>query len=236
MISEHLLQEAKARFGIIDSRIFDKVEYFYRPITLNEYKYIMNVLPPNATDAELEDLAVKIGVFFPANVDIDSMRAGHVSQLADEILRISGFTDLDYLVSTLAKYREQLEEATYMMKAFVIAAMPAYTEEDLDELPVELLIKKVAFAEKIITVQQAANGLPPEAAVAFAFGGLEQEETAGIDKEKLLSKIVETERETSGKVASRDVLREFDEKTLAAMSGTPKATDPIADKLRQSLY
>ena len=243
MIPDQLYQEVKRRFGNIEHTQLDKTTFFYRPITLEEYKYITKLLPEDYLDTDLEDILVKIAVVYPTDINFDKIKAGHVTTLADQILRISGLSDLDFLVNTLEKYRQEVEEASYMMKAFVLATMPAYTEEDLDQLTIELLIRKVALAEKIVTVQQATLGLPSEAAFSFAFGGEEpQKESspkpqnkAPIDKEKLLSKLAENEFETSGNARAKEAFRNFDETTLEAMAGTPKPIDPIAERLRQAL-
>lgn len=244
MISDQQRYELKTRFGNVFSAELGKKEYIFRPLTLQEYRYIISILDDSATDADLEDYVVKMAVVDPPNVDLDKMKAGHVSSLADQILKISGFTDVNFLVESLENTRKELEEASYMMKAFILAAMPAYTEEDLDQLSIVLLIRKLALAEKILGVQQAASGLPPEAQILFAFGSpegelidpaAEQKTQAPINKEKLLSKVVATERETSGKSISREALAEFDEQTLLHMAGTPKGRDPIAEKLRQAL-
>lgn len=242
MIPNHIRQEIIARFGNLEEVSFKTITYYCRPITINEYKYVVSSLAETASDTDLEDLVFRIGVVYPENIDIDRTLAGHITSVADVILRISGLTDLGYLVSTLEKYRSEVEESIYMMKAFIMATMPAYTEEDLDQYTVELLIKKVALAEKITMVQQATLGLPPEAAFAFAFGSTEPEEEVfveqkrqPINKDKLLSKIAQAEYETSGNPYAKETLKEFDEDTLSAMTGTPKMKDPIAEKLRRSL-
>ena len=130
------------------------------------------------------------------------------------------------------------------MKAIIIAAMPGYTDEDLDKYTLDSLIKKMVLAEKVITVQQAASGIPEDMAVLFAFGEQSQQtaptkepqqKTEPINKDKLLSKITSTERGTSGTSVAREVLEKFDEDTLMKISGNPDARDPIAEKLRQTL-
>lgn len=47
------------------------------------------------------------------------------------------------------------------MKAFVLAAMPVYRSEDLDDLTFSQLSEKVALAEKIIEIKQSMNGVEP---------------------------------------------------------------------------
>lgn len=239
MITQNQRFELKQRYGNIYSTVLGKVEYIFRPLTIEEYRYILDSTGDGKTDADLEDVAVSFGVVSPNPLDLDKMKAGHVSALAEEILRVSGFIDIDFLSNLLNTYRDDLEEATYMMKAIIIAAMPSYTDEDLDKYTLDSLLKKMVLAEKVITVQQAASGIPEDMAVLFAFGGQEQQEpqqkTEPINKDKLLSKITSTERGTSGTSVAREVLEKFDEDTLMKISGNPAARDPIAEKLRQTL-
>lgn len=246
MITDQQRYELKKQFGNVYSTTLGGIEYVFRPLTIEEYEYILEIIGESGIDADLEDYAVRFSVVDPPNVNLDKMKAGHVTALADEILRISGFVEIDYLVELLTSHRASMEKATAMMKAIVIAAMPSYTDEDLNSLTMDKLLEKLALAEKIISVQQAASGLPSDMSVLFAFDGQPipeqqvqvqpEQKREPISKEKLLSKIANTERETSGKGVSREILSQFDEETLLKMSGVPQGRDPIAERLKQALY
>jgi hypothetical protein len=47
------------------------------------------------------------------------------------------------------------------MKAFVLAAIPTYKPDDLDEMTFSQLSEKVALSEKIIEIKQTMNGIEP---------------------------------------------------------------------------
>lgn len=243
MISDSARISLQLRYGDVFSTVINKEEVFFRALTLSEYKQIIVIVGDDAASVDIEDKVVQTAVVHPA-LNIDKMKAGHVTALAEEILKISGFTDELFLKGLLHEARLNIDEASYMMKAFVLAAMPAYTEEDLEELTLKQLLRKVALAEKIITVQQATMGIPEEYSVRFAIGSDPDAQESvvntphtrrSVDKESLIEKFRSTEGEMSGKAMTPTVLEKFDEESLTLMMGVPKPNDPFAEKLHKAM-
>lgn len=242
MIPDSTRVSLQLRYGEIFSTVIEGKEIIFRALTLSEYKQIALTVGEDLSGVDLEDMAVQFAVVHP-QLDIDRMKAGHVAALAEEILKVSGFTDEQYLVHYLSAARQDSDEVSFMMKAFILATMPAYTEEDLNELTIKQLLDKVALAEKIIEVQQASLGIPEEYAVKFALVSSEEQiqqpqrskPSKEASKEQIISKLIATEGEMTGKRISEEALKNFDEDSLTLMMGIPKQNDPFADKLFKAM-
>jgi hypothetical protein len=90
----------------------------------------------------------------------DRTAAGVVTALAEQIFEVSGFASPKRMKAVLEQKRERASgDVRILMKAFVLATMPGYTEEALDELTFDGLATKVALAELVLTVQQQAMGM-----------------------------------------------------------------------------
>lgn len=148
-----MIAEWKRRHGQIYAADVAGVEYIFRAITFKEYDDITKVKDSQA-DIE-EDIAISCVL----NVSPDSIRtakSGVATVLADQILEMSGLGGARHVKERLAHHRDQAQQVNNLMKAFILAAMPAYTEEQLDEYNFEQLAKKVALAEEIIKVNLSA--------------------------------------------------------------------------------
>lgn len=146
----------KKRHGQIFSVGFRDEEYVFRAVTISEY-YDLSLHKNDFSSADTEDAIVKAALLYPQKLDSDSAPAGLVSTLAEEILNISGFNDAKYAKSLVEEYRQNADDVWVLMKAIIIAAMPAYAEEHLDSLSFEQLAKKVVLAEKILELQKASR-------------------------------------------------------------------------------
>jgi hypothetical protein len=81
--------------------------------------------------------------------------------LAQKIIDVSGFYSARLAKNTLNEKREKSGEVRNLMKAFVLAAIPTYRPDDLDEMTFSQLSEKVALSEKIIEIKQTMNGIEP---------------------------------------------------------------------------
>jgi hypothetical protein len=81
--------------------------------------------------------------------------------LAQKIIDVSGFYSARLAKNTLSEKREKSGEVRNLMKAFVLAAIPTYRPDDLDEMTFSQLSEKVALSEKIIEIKQTMNGIEP---------------------------------------------------------------------------
>lgn len=149
-------------------------EYIFRPLKVKEHAEIER--HKEWSSPEIEDYIVATALIHPQFSDVElTATAGTISSLAHEILNISGYGKANYAQKTIDNARERVNEAINLMKIFIIAAMPAYTDISLDDFTYAELAMKVALAEKIIEVRQGGATLAlidPE---------------AEIEKEKLLA-------------------------------------------------
>lgn len=202
------ITEWKRKFGniySIDSH-YNRVPavYVFRPLTLKEYESVV-LLHESISSAETEEQLVSMALLFPEVVDFEHTPAGLVSSIAEEIFAVSAFNDPKQAADAMEEARGDKSDVTNLMKAMVLAAMPAYKEEDLDTLTFLQLAQKVALAEQIIEVQKA-----------IAVGAdLSLEIT---DPEEAAE---EYERKRQQYIASRS-------------PGAPLPDDPIARKLKQA--
>ena len=81
--------------------------------------------------------------------------------MAQKIIDVSGFYSARLAKNTLSEKREKSGEVRNLMKAFVLAAIPTYRPDDLDEMTFSQLSEKVALSEKIIEIKQTMNGIEP---------------------------------------------------------------------------
>lgn len=138
----------KAQYG----PIYQVEEFIFRGVTLGESSRIFK---SKMSSAEKEEELVRTAVLWPADFDLDYMPAGIVSSIADEIRSASGAGDPKVAKALLDGFRERNETSIdHIMKALIIAAMPAYTDEQLDEYTFPKLLEKVALAESILRIHK----------------------------------------------------------------------------------
>lgn len=250
MIPEDLERSLKQRYGASFGIEIQGQVFGFRPLTRAEYKHIDSSL---SDTVDFEDAVVQTAVVYPQGFNFGKMKAGHVTQLANSILQCSGFTDPNFLDGLLKEARKEAADASTLMKAFVIATMPSYTDEDLDQFTMHQLIHKVALAERIISVQQATMGIGEEHAIFFGLGLEEPEEevrqVAPVKKkqqqpeklpsrENLLSTIrssVAKQGYDGGSPVDDLVFSSFDDESLTRAAGIPRPDDPISRKLREAM-
>ena len=100
-------------------------------------------------------------VVHPKDFDYNSIPAGMVSSISDEILDFSGFQTPKKAKSILDAKREKAGSVRGLMKAFVLATIATDSPEFLETLSFSQLAERVALAEQIIRVKQAINGMEP---------------------------------------------------------------------------
>lgn len=151
-----IIQRLKHEYGDIFGIELDGVEYIYRSLTLDEINKADQLLE----DTDREDFYAKSAVLFPDKFDIDNMRAGDVITLAEAVMSVSGILDVETVKGYLIQARESLSsDVITVMKSYIIAAMPSYREEELNNFTMKQLIAKLVLAEQILTLQQVVMGL-----------------------------------------------------------------------------
>ena len=148
--------ETIAKWKFEFGEIFSLGGYIFRPLKVGEYKSIANHKDWNAT--EIEDFIVKTTILHPKFEDLESL-AGLISSLSEEVMNISCFGEVSFAKKALSKSRENVNQVTNLMKVFILAAMPQYTDEKLDQYTFSELSLKVALAEKILEVKQGGMSL-----------------------------------------------------------------------------
>lgn len=218
---------------------FDGVDYTYRALTIEEIQFSHQI----QDETELEDHFVNLATLEP-EINWDKIKAGIVTQLAELIMSVSGILDLESITGYLGQTRDRIStDVISIMKAYILAAMPAYTLEELDSLTIRQMIDRVVLSEQILTLQQAIMGIESDG-VKIHIVPVDQEEPKASGKsqkrrtetkEDLLRKIHKSEAKTVDQFAPgterRHMLNDLDEDLLEKMVGQADSQDPIAAKL-----
>jgi len=139
----------------------DGTEYLFRSLTLKEVKlveaFIINQIK---NTIEIEDYCLETCLLYPTDVDLDDLAPGTAKQIAEEILRVSGAADADYIIHSMLDTRMRLDGDILLdVKSYIISAMPQYTDNELDKYTLLELIEKLILAEKILTLQSQLAGV-----------------------------------------------------------------------------
>ena len=90
-ITKEQIEEWKKKYGRVRKLSVNEIDYYYRPLDLDEYYSVQEVA--NATegnsDAVGQEQVIRLGVLSP--VLAEKIPAGVTIKLSDEILRLSGF-------------------------------------------------------------------------------------------------------------------------------------------------
>lgn len=180
-----LITQLKLQYGDIFGIELGGVEYIYRALTIDE----INSASQFKDDVDIEDYYVKTAVLYPENFDVDNVSAGYIMTLAEAIMSVSGILD----VETVKKYLEDTRvkitnDVVSIMKAYIIAAMPTYREDELDSLTIKGMIEKVVLSEQILTLKQAVMGVPSEGVKVQIISAEEFEEVQKPKENKKLNK------------------------------------------------
>lgn len=236
MIDASVIADWRLQYGDIYTANLGGKDYYFRALTLGEIEFVKNRFVEDPSSADLEDAYVEVGLIYP-NDNLDKMKAGYISSLAQEIMRVSGISDAEFTIQSLQDTRIAVEEdIVEMMKVFVMTAMPIATEDYLNSLNMKQLVKKVIQSEKILSLQQTVNGIESDGGVVFQILAVQDEPPAQqkkpVDRDELLRRIRRDEKEQTGRVSN---IEQLDETLLVKAAGTINPNDPIARKLMEAL-
>lgn len=162
MITAELLYAVKKQYGSVFQTSLKKQQVLFRELTFAEFDQIaQHQVSGDFSSADVEELIIKFSVVYPENLDINNYPPGLISSLAEEILEESGFSSAKRAKSILEEKRAKSSEVRSLMKAFVLATIPSYSPENLDDMTFSKLAENVALAEKIIEIKQNINGMQP---------------------------------------------------------------------------
>lgn len=160
MIDAEIIFGFKKKYGNIYSVEIKNWTLVFRELTFLEYDQVLAYQELEGYSfADVEDLILSWSIIYPENFDIYKIPPGNVTTLAQDILDLSGFTSARIAKQILEEKRYLATEVKNLMKAFVLAAMPYYTPDQLESMTFSELAEKVALAEKIIEIKQGINGI-----------------------------------------------------------------------------
>lgn len=203
-VDEQVLRGWKQQYGQIYSVDVRGEEYVFRPLTFREFDHVRDDMD---SSADAEEQIVAAALLQPEALD-DRVPAGVVTAIAMQVMEISGFGNPKRMKAVLEDKRQRADgDVRTLMKAFVVATMPAYTDDELDDLTFDELATKVAFAEQVLKVHQESVGVEADLKVH----------------------IIDPEEE------AEEVAREAQKHVAQKKPGTAGWNDPIAMKLFDAL-
>lgn len=212
MLSPEDIVKLKTLYGeVFEIPIHGSLSVVFRALTFAEFDDLA-ITEDYISAVDSEDNIVKQVLLYPDFSELENLGAGVVSTICEEIIEQSAFFNVSKAMEKLGQARGKKEDVRFIMKAFVIAGIPAYKPEDLDDMTFLELSNKVALAEQIIELKVAIQQS------AFAEGA-EPPTLMLIDEE------AESEEQERRKAMHN----------LTRKEGTALADDPIARQLHQSL-
>lgn len=203
--TEDQIRQWKQDYGQVYSVTDRGDEYVFRALTYREFDIVVRTSPESSAEAEEE--VVNQGLLYPEELP-PRAPAGLVTSLAERIMEVSGFGSPKRMKAVLEQKRVAASsDLRTLMKAFIMASMPIYTEEELDDYTFDQLAWKLALAEQVLKVQQSSIGIENE----------------------IKLDIIDPEEEEEKAAQERQL------HAVAKKEGTAGFNDPIAARLHQAL-
>ena len=227
-------------------------EYLFRALTLKEVKLVEEFIEKKLKSSfEIENYCLENCLLHPRNIDLDDISPGAAKQIAEEILTVSGIADANFILQAMSYTRARLSgDIVLNIKAYIISAMPSYSDTDLDKFTLLELIEKLICAETILTLQTRMAGLDGDIQLNFeATDAVEVEEpqkqpnkpkakpkrpspdVPQPTKEELISRINSKTTDNRAPLPRAKDFEGFDPDALERMAGIAAADDPLARKL-----
>ena len=213
MLEPRQIAELKSKHGqVFEIPIDSQNSVVFRALTFAEFDKLA-LTEDYISSIDSEDDIVKTALLYPKFSELDKLSAGIVSSLCEEIIEQSSFFDIAKASENLEAARQKQNDVRTLMKAFVIAAIPAYKPDELDQLTFHGLSELVSLAEQILELQVATFQ------TAFVEGA-----------EAPTMLLIDEEAEAI------EQARQNDMRNLTRKEGTAVAGDPIAEKLHGAFY
>lgn len=163
MIDPEIVSELKNKYGPLFAFSIKGIDLLFRQLTFQEFDEISAGQESGyLSSADAEDKIIEKTLVFPDEKVLNKIPAGAISSIAEEVIDGSGMLSAKAAKAILDEKRDKhYSEVRTLMKAFVLATMPAYSPKDLDEMTFSQLAEKVVLAEKIIEIIQTMNGIEP---------------------------------------------------------------------------
>ncbi|WP_422661745.1 hypothetical protein ACK8P5_25665 (plasmid) [Paenibacillus sp. EC2-1] len=123
-------------------------EFIYRPLTRKEYRQIKEQY---ADEYDAFEAVCNTTVLWPKLDFSGNAKAYAASQLAPQILEVSGFGKTQIDTMLLSVFRQQLESFDHYAEVIIATAFPNISFEEMDNWTKEKLMKYFARAEWALT-------------------------------------------------------------------------------------
>jgi hypothetical protein len=183
-LSPEQIKSLRRRHGKIYSTNYFGKDYVFRGFNVGEFEALTN----DPSD-EVQENFVREVILYPADINIDTMPAGFVTAILNEVFEVSGFADPYEANNRIDKKRQHAKAVIRMIKAFIIAAQPTHTSQSLNQLSIDELLDELALSEQVLeilsnvtnpAIESITFSIPDPVAIA------EEEANRDPVKEKLL--------------------------------------------------
>lgn len=148
-ITQEQIIELKQKYDEVFEVKVGKQTYYFRALTIAEYNEFTDL---GISSGDLEDIIVERAILFPTN-GLDYIQPGAITSLSNEILEESGFASIDKVKEELVLARDETGTIMEMMKCIILAAMPSYRYDQLEDYTLKQITKLVGIAESILEIQ-----------------------------------------------------------------------------------
>jgi hypothetical protein len=154
-----IIADTKRRYGKVFVTQDMGTTFYFRPMTNADIKLLQG-MSTSQSRMDIEEALIDSCVIWPLNYDYDKHSAGFVTSLCEEIREYSGFDDQDFFLQMVDQARNDANRVTTLMKALIIAAIPAYKPEDIDNMSLFKQTETLALAERILEIHRVPD--PPK--------------------------------------------------------------------------
>jgi len=128
-------------------------EYVFRAITKGEYLTVLNI--QSKMDIDAVDVVFEACLLYPKfdKKEFDDKLAGEVETLLNCIIKTSGFSETDRILSDLAEYRNSVSSLENQIILLICKAFPHLTLAEINMLTYEDMMKYLVLAESILDVK-----------------------------------------------------------------------------------
>lgn len=154
-----IIADAKRKYGKVFAIEDRGTTFYFRPMSNADIKHLQS-LSKTGSALDLEERLIEICVIYPIEHDYDKHSAGFVTSLCEEIRESSGWDDQDNFLVLIEEARNTASKVTSLIKAMILAAIPTYKPEDIDNMSMFKLTETLALAERILEIQRVEE--PPK--------------------------------------------------------------------------
>jgi hypothetical protein len=152
MLTPELLADFKSQYDEVYQISTNGIDIVFRPLTYEEFDAFA-ISEEFTGNAETEDLIVEAVLLHPDIKTLQETSAGVITGVCEEVIEQSGFFNVRIASSKLEEARERASDVRFIIKSFILSAIPSYHPDDLDKKTFKQLCDLIALSEQILELK-----------------------------------------------------------------------------------